>query len=72
MVLANLKERSIAGFKSQGMVLCACNADHSEVSLVAVPENAKVGDRVVFEGFANGEPATPAQVLNVLSLLSVN
>ena len=31
MVLANLKDRAIAGFKSQGMVLCACNVDHTEV-----------------------------------------
>ena len=61
LVLSNLKERSIAGFKSQGMVLCAVNEDRSSVVLVEPPANANVGDRVVFTGFT-GEPATPAQV----------
>lgn len=61
MVLSNLKERSIAGFKSQGMVLCASNKDHSVVRLLEPPASAKIGDRVLFNGF-NGEPATPAQV----------
>lgn len=61
LVLANLKERSIAGFKSQGMVLCACNADKSAVKLLEPPAAANTGDRVVFGAFS-GEPATPAQV----------
>lgn len=61
MVLSNLKERSIAGFKSQGMVLCASNKDHTVVRLLEPPTSAKVGDRVVFSGFS-GEPATPAQI----------
>ena len=62
MVLANLKDRAIAGFKSQGMVLCACNEDHSKVKILEPPANAKNGDRVVFSGVENGDPATPAQV----------
>jgi aminoacyl tRNA synthase complex-interacting multifunctional protein 1 len=61
LVLANLKERPLAGFKSQGMVLCASNADHSVVQLVDAPAGARPGDRVLFAGF-HGEPATPAQV----------
>ncbi len=61
LVLANLKERSIAGFKSQGMVLCASNADKSVVKLLEAPNAANTGDRVVFGAFS-GEPATPAQV----------
>lgn len=61
LVLSNLKERSIAGFKSQGMVLCAVTDGHSNVALVEPPANANVGDRVIFAGFA-GEPATPAQI----------
>jgi tRNA-binding EMAP/Myf-like protein len=28
-VLSNLKARKLAGFNSNGMVLCASNADHS-------------------------------------------
>lgn len=61
LVLANLKERPMAGFKSQGMVLCASNHDHTSVKLLEVPETAVVGDRVDIAGFV-GEPAPPAQV----------
>jgi len=61
LVLANLKERSLAGFKSQGMVMCACNQDHTVVKLLDIPESARVGESVVFEGFKS-EPATPSQV----------
>lgn len=61
LVLANLKERSIAGFKSQGMVLCAANSDKSNVKLLQVPADAAIGARVTFEGFS-GEAATPAQM----------
>lgn len=61
LVLANLKDRNMVGFKSQGMVLCACNADHSAVKLVQPPADAAPGDRVTFPGFT-GEPASAAQV----------
>jgi hypothetical protein len=43
------------------MVLCASNADHSDVKLLVPPASAKVGDRVQFPGFS-GEPAAPNQV----------
>lgn len=59
LVLSNLKERSIGGFKSNGMVLCACNEDHTVVKLLQPPEAATIGERVVFAGFS-GEPATPS------------
>jgi tRNA-binding EMAP/Myf-like protein len=62
LVLANLKERSIAGFKSQGMVLCASNDDHTVVELIVPPASANIGDRVLFEDIAVSEPATPAQM----------
>lgn len=62
LVLANLKERPLAGFKSNGMVLCASNDDHTAVKFVEVPATANPGDRVVFPGFEKGEPATPAQM----------
>ena len=39
-VLANLKDRNLAGFKSQGMVLCAVSADHTAIKLVDPPVNA--------------------------------
>jgi len=47
--------------KSQGMVICACNADHSVVKLLDIPENARVGERVTFNGFKR-EPANSSQV----------
>jgi methionine--tRNA ligase beta chain len=51
LVLCNLKERKLAGFPSHGMVLCASNQDHTEVKLVSVPVEAKVGERVTVPGF---------------------
>ena len=39
-VLANLKDRTLAGFKSQGMVLCAVSADHTAIKLLDPPANA--------------------------------
>jgi hypothetical protein len=62
MVLANLKDRAIAGFKSQGMVLCACNEDHTKVKIMEPPATAKKGDRVVFDGAEMAEPATGSQM----------
>jgi glutamyl-tRNA synthetase len=50
LVLCNLKERKLAGFPSHGMVLCASNEDHTEVKLVSVPVEAKVGERVTIPG----------------------
>lgn len=43
------------------MVLCASNADHTDVKLIEVPSSAKVGDRVQFPGFS-GEAAQPNQM----------
>lgn len=61
LVLANLKERPMAGFKSQGMVLCAIGEGHSVVKLLAPPASAAVGDRVQFAGYS-GEPLPAAQI----------
>ena len=60
-VLCNLKPRKLGGFPSNGMLLCACTADHSMGALIEPPEGAKVGERVTFAGY-EGEAATPAQV----------
>merc|ERR1711871_1674999 len=62
MVLANLKDRAIAGFKSQGMVLCACNEDHSKVKIVEPPTGAKKGDRVMFSGAEECEAVSGSQM----------
>lgn len=51
LVLCNLKERKLAGFPSHGMVLCASNEDHTDVKLVSVPVEAKIGERVTVPGF---------------------
>jgi aminoacyl tRNA synthase complex-interacting multifunctional protein 1 len=61
VVMTNLKGRKMAGFKSEGMVVCASNADHTEVKLLQPPPGAKPGDRFSFPGYT-GEPITPAQV----------
>lgn len=51
LVLANLKARKMLGFPSHGMVLCASNADHSEVKFVNPPVDAKIGERVIVPDF---------------------
>ena len=51
----------MAGFKSQGMVLCACNPDHTVVKLVEPPANSTPGDKISFPGYT-GEPAPANQV----------
>lgn len=56
VVLCNLKSRKLVGFPSHGMVLCASNADHTAVECMEPPEDAAIGERVLFEGFEEGEP----------------
>ena len=55
LVVANLKSAKLGGFKSEGMVLCAGNAEHTQVEFVDVPEGAKVGERVFIDG-ESGDP----------------
>jgi aminoacyl tRNA synthase complex-interacting multifunctional protein 1 len=55
VVLCNLKARNLVGFSSHGMVLCASNADHTKVEFMEPPDDAKIGERVLFEGF-EGDP----------------
>ena len=64
LVIANLKPRNMRGVKSNGMVLCASNADHTAVEPLAPPAGAAVGERVWFgeEGAGQGEPANANQV----------
>jgi len=60
LVLCNLKARKLAGFPSHGMVLCASNEDHTEVKLVSVPVDAKIGERVTVPGIDfEGEDGKP-------------
>lgn len=62
LVLANLKQRKMVGFPSHGMVLCAVNEDASVVEFVEPPADAKIGERVMVEGF-DGEPASENQII---------
>lgn len=56
VVLCNLKARKLVGFPSHGMVLCASNADHTAVECMEPPADAAIGQRIMFEGFTEGEP----------------
>merc|ERR1712087_424543 len=62
LVLSNLKTRKLVGFPSHGMVMCAANEDGSKVEFIVPPEGAKIGERVMVEGY-DGEPATENQVI---------
>lgn len=60
LVLCNLKERKMVGFPSHGMVLCASNADHTDVRLVNPPIDAQIGERVTIPDFDfEGDEAAP-------------
>eukprot|EP00291_Cryptomonas_curvata_P026999 CAMPEP_0172177892 /NCGR_PEP_ID=MMETSP1050-20130122/15714_1 /TAXON_ID=233186 /ORGANISM="Cryptomonas curvata, Strain CCAP979/52" /LENGTH=258 /DNA_ID=CAMNT_0012850513 /DNA_START=16 /DNA_END=789 /DNA_ORIENTATION=+ len=61
VVVTNLKPAKMAGFESQGMVMAATTADHSQVKLLEPPADAKVGERVYLEG-VSGEAYNPNQV----------
>ena len=61
MVLCNLKARNLVGFPSHGMVMCASNDDHTAVETMEPPVGAKIGERIMFEGF-DGEPEAEAKV----------
>jgi aminoacyl tRNA synthase complex-interacting multifunctional protein 1 len=63
IVICNLKPRSLQGFKSNGMVLCAAKEgeDGSEkVELLEPPPGAKPGDRVTGTNLTN-EPVSASQ-----------
>ena len=51
VVLCNLKSRKLVGFPSHGMVLCASNSDHTAVECMEPPEDAAIGERILFEGY---------------------
>ena len=61
VVVANLKPRPLAGFVSNGMVLCATGAD-GKVEFVAPPASARVGERVSFAEYEGAAPADPKRM----------
>jgi methionine--tRNA ligase beta chain len=50
IVFCNLKPKSLAGYMSHGMLLCASNKDYTQIELLIPPEGAKPGDPVIIEG----------------------
>ena len=56
MVLCNLKARTMLGFPSHGMVLCASNEDHTKVEFAVPPEDAPIGERVAFTSVKMNDP----------------
>jgi methionine--tRNA ligase beta chain len=62
IVVCNLKAAKLAGFSSNGMVLCASSEDRSTVAFVEPPEAAEPGDRVLMEGAEAVAPATGNQM----------
>ncbi len=63
LVLANLKARNMRGIKSHGMLLCASNADHTEVEPLTAPAEAVNGERVYFgDDQEQGEAANGNQL----------
>lgn len=64
LILANLKPRNMRGIKSNGMVLCASNEEHTVVEPLGPPEGATIGERVFFgeDGSQQDDPAAPNQL----------
>ncbi|KAJ1920116.1 G4 quadruplex nucleic acid binding protein [Mycoemilia scoparia] len=56
IVVCNLKPVAMRGIKSYAMVLCATSPDGAKVELVEPPKGSKPGDRIVVEGYEEGEP----------------
>ncbi|CAD8187569.1 unnamed protein product [Paramecium pentaurelia] len=64
LVLVNLKPRKLAGFMSNGMVLCASDASHTKVELMRPAPGSKVGERVKIQGHENIFKDEREEVLN--------
>merc|ERR1711907_788629 len=50
LVFANLKERKLGGFPSNGMVLCA-GTEETSFAFCRPPKDAKIGERVTLEDY---------------------
>jgi aminoacyl tRNA synthase complex-interacting multifunctional protein 1 len=64
LVLCNLKPRSLVGFKSNGMVLCASTTDsdgHHRVEFIDPPLDAPIGSRIIGESLEVTEPMSVKQ-----------
>ncbi|ETW05320.1 methionine-tRNA ligase [Aphanomyces invadans] len=61
LVLLNIKAAKLAGFKSNGMVLCASNEAHDVVEFIEPPAGAANGERV-FIATESGDPVSEGQM----------
>lgn len=52
-VVCNLKPANMRGIKSQGMLLCASDKDHTTVEVLIVPEGSKPGERITSDMFTD-------------------
>ncbi|KAL8210785.1 hypothetical protein R6Q57_005222 [Mikania cordata] len=59
-LITNVKPGKLRDVVSEGLVLCASNADHTAVEPLIVPEGAKIGECVTF----SGHEGKPEDVLN--------
>jgi len=62
LVVANLKPRTMGGFSSEGMVLCASSPSHDIVKFIEPPVSSKIGDVISFEGLSEMKPLSPNQI----------
>jgi len=51
VVCCNLKAVNMRGVRSNGMVMCASDAEHTRVEPLMPPDNVAVGEKISFEGF---------------------
>ncbi|EQC29804.1 hypothetical protein SDRG_12350 [Saprolegnia diclina VS20] len=61
LVLLNIKAAKLAGFKSNGMVLCACNEARDVIQFVEPPAGAVNGERVTI-ATESGDPVSEGQM----------
>ena len=61
LVVCNLKAAKLAGFKSEGMVLCAIDSDSGKTEFVEPPVGSKVGESVKIDGLI-GTPVSSNQM----------
>lgn len=64
LILANLKPRNMRGIKSNGMLLCASNEEHTIVEPLSPAEGSIIGERAFFgeDGADQPEAALPNQL----------
>ena len=67
MVFANMKPKKLAGIMSEGMVLCASNADHTAVELMRPSNDTPIGERVTLEGDLFGPDGLTQEVQPILN-----